>query len=48
MDEKMFKAYLDMIVEKAFIKGAVWESYKVVSEKEAIEEAKKEILDLEF
>jgi hypothetical protein len=48
MTEEMFKAYLDMIVEKAFIKGAVWESYKVISMEEAIKEAQEEILELKY
>lgn len=48
MTEEMFKAYLDMIIEKAFRKGAVWESYKDVSMEEAIKEAQKEILELKF
>ena len=46
MNEKMFKAYLDMVVEKAFRKGAVWESYKDMSMEEAIKEAQEEILEL--
>ena len=39
MTEEMFKAYLDMVVEKAFKKGMVWESYKDKSMEEAIKEA---------
>lgn len=46
MTEEMFKAYLDMVVEKAFRKGAVWETYKDKSMKEAIKEAQEEILEL--
>lgn len=46
MTEEMFKAYLDMVVEKAFRQGAVWESYKDVSMEEAIKRAQEEILEL--
>lgn len=45
MTEEMFKKYLDMVVEKAFIKGAVWESYKDKNMDEAIKEAQEEILE---
>ena len=45
MTAEMFKAYLDMVVEKAFKKGAVWETYKVISMEEAIKEAQEEILE---
>ena len=46
MTEEMFKAYLDMVVEKAFKKGVVWEVYKDMSMEEAIKEAQGEILEL--
>lgn len=45
MTEEMFKAYLDMVVEKAFIKGAEWEVCKDTSMEDAIEKAKEEILE---
>ena len=43
MTEEMFKAYLDMVVEKAFRKGAVWFSYQDKNIEEAIKEAQEEI-----
>ena len=46
MTEEMFKAYLDMVVEKAFKKGVVWETYKDMSMEEAIKQAQEEILEL--
>lgn len=46
MSEEMFKAYLDVVVEKAFRKGVVWETYKDMSMEEAIKEAQEEILEL--
>lgn len=48
MTAEMFKAYLDMVVEKAFKKGVVWESYKDMSMEEAIKKAQEEILELKF
>ena len=48
MTEEMFKAYLDMVVEKAFRKGAVWFSYQDKNIEEAIKEAQEEILELKF
>lgn len=48
MTEKMFKEYLNMVVEKAFRKGVVWETYKDMSMEEAIKEAQEEILELKF
>ena len=45
MTEEMFKAYLYMIVEKAFIKGVVWGDFKIMSMEEAIKEAQEEILE---
>lgn len=46
MTQEKFKAYLDMVVEKAFRKGVVWETYKDMSMEEAIKEAQEEILEL--
>jgi hypothetical protein len=48
MTAEMFKAYLDMVVEKAFKKGVVWETYKDMSMEEAIKKAQEEILELKF
>lgn len=45
MTEEMFKAYLDMVVEKAFRKGAIWFSYQDKNMEEAIKEAQEEILE---
>lgn len=44
MTEEIFRAYFNMVVEKAFKKGVAWEQYQVVSMDEAIKEAQKEIL----
>ena len=50
MTEKIFKAYLDMVVEKAFKEGVCYERDRVkfhdevISMKEAIENAKVNIL----
>lgn len=48
MTAEMFKAYLDMVVEKAFKKGVAWEQYKVMNIDEAIKNAQEEILELKF
>lgn len=45
MTEEMFKAYLDMVVEKAFRKGVAWVTYKDMPMEEAIKEAQEEILE---
>lgn len=50
MDVEMFKAYLDMVVEKAFNEGILYERNRVkfdgdvISREEAIENAKVNIL----
>lgn len=48
MTAEMFKAYLDMVVEKAFRKGAVQETYKDMSMEEAIKKAQEEIFEQNF
>lgn len=48
MTEKMFKMYLDMVVEKAFKKGVAWERFQDMNMDEAIKKAQEEILELKF
>lgn len=45
MTREEFKAYLDIVVEKAFKQGMIWETYKDVSMEEAIKRAQEEILE---
>lgn len=44
--EAMFKAYIDMIVEKAFRKGVEWELDPTIPIEEAIKAVQDEILNV--